>query len=161
MDAVAEMGYSLRPTTVVLGWHSRGEPLRGGDTFLAVPARALEKLVGEGPPAFDTRLFDVEILSRVGAIGGSPVAEGFHNFGLAGVIGVMALLGLLVAIVSRNPRTPTDDAFVGAVLVILLTQVRNAFAPVPVQLLLVVALFAGVRLLTADRTGSSHPGAVA
>lgn len=157
MDAVAEMGYSLRPTVVVLGWHSRGEPLRGGNTFLAVPARVLEKVLGQGTPEFDTRLFNVEVLSRVGPIGGSPVAEGYHNFGPAGVIGLMVLLGLLVAVLTRNDRTPTHDAFFGAIFVILLIQVRNAFAPVPVQILLVVALFAGVRLLAREQAGSMHP----
>lgn len=155
MDAVAEMGYSLRPTVVVLEWHSQGEPLRGGDTFLAVPARTLQRLLGESPPAFDTRLFNVEILSRAGPIGGSPVAEGYHNFGLAGVIGVMALLGLLVAALTRKHPTPTSDAFFGAIFVILLTDVRNSFAPVPLQVLLVVGLL-GVAHLMARTTHSGR-----
>ncbi len=160
MDAVAEMGYSLRPTVVVLAWHAQGDPLRGGDTFLAAPARTLERLLGESPPVFDTRLFNVEILSRVGPIGGSPVAEGYHNFGLAGVVGVMALLGLLIATLTRRDRTPMSDAFFGAILVILLTQIRNSFAPVPAQILLVVALLAVVRLLAATPTESARPGSV-
>jgi hypothetical protein len=147
LDAVAEMGYSLRPTVVVLGWHERGEPLRGGDTFLAVPARALEELLGGSPPTFDDRLFNVEIMARSGPIGGSPVAEAYHNFGTAGVIAVMALLGLLVTLLARISRTPRNDAFLGALLVILLIQVRNSFAPVPLQIVLVVGLFSVARLL--------------
>lgn len=148
LDAVAEMGYSLRPTVVVLGWHGRGEPLRGGDTFFAVPMRAAERLLGGSPPKFDDRIFNSEILARVGPIGGSPVAEAYHNFGMAGVVAVMALLGILVARLTRMDRTPLNDALLGALFVILLIQVRNSFAPVPLQVALVVSLLAGARLLS-------------
>lgn len=137
LDAVAEMGFSLRPVVVVLGWD---EPLRAGITFVAVPVRFLESFLGRhgGPPAYDDRLFNVEIANRVGQIGGSPVAEAFHNFGTLGVVLFMAVLGVLLVRLER-----WSDAVVGVVLLPLLIQVRNSFAPVPVQIgvgLLLVAL---------------------
>ena len=137
LDAIAEMGFSLRPVVVVLGWD---EPLRGGVTFVAVPVRLLESFLGRhgGPPAYDDRLFNVEIANRVGQIGGSPVAEAFYNFGTLGVVLFMAVLGAVLVRLERRP-----DAVLGVVLLPLLIQVRNSFAPVPVQIgvgLLLVAL---------------------
>lgn len=128
LDAVAEMGFSLRPVVVVLGWD---EPQRAGATFVAVPVRFLESFLGwhGGPPAYDDRLFNVEIANRVGHIGGSPVAEAYHNFGTLGVVLFMAALGALLA--RLEWRT---DAVLGVVLLPLLIQVRNSFAPVPVQI---------------------------
>jgi O-antigen polysaccharide polymerase Wzy len=138
LDALAEMGYSLRPTTTVLGWHSAGEPFREGVTLIAVPLRFLERLTGwhGGPPAFDDRLFNAEISDRVGPIGGSPIAEGYHNFGVLGVVLLMAVIGFVLGRLERLPCTAWGTAVVGAVLLPMLVQVRNSFAPVPVQLAL-------------------------
>jgi O-antigen polysaccharide polymerase Wzy len=132
LDAVAEMGHSLRPVVVVLSWHANGEPYRGGITLVAVFIRLIERLTGwhGGPPAFDNRLFNEEILIRVGAIGGSPVAEGYHNFGLAGVIGVMSVTAVAIGLIERAPSTLYVDATLGVVLVPLFTQIRNSSAPV-------------------------------
>ncbi|WP_162185707.1 O-antigen polysaccharide polymerase Wzy [Lentzea aerocolonigenes] len=137
LDAIAEMGFSLRPVVVVLGWD---EPVRAGATFVAVPVRFLESFLGwhGGSPTYDDRLFNVEIANRAGQIGGSPVAEAFHNFGTLGVVLFMAALGVLLARLEKR-----SDAVIGVVLLPLMIQVRNSFAPVPVQIgigLLLVAL---------------------
>lgn len=136
LDAIAEMGYSLRPTVVVYGWHDSGEPFLHGMSLIAVPVRVLEGLTGwhGGPPANDTRLFNVEISDRVGPIGGSPVAEGYHNAGLIGVLVLMAAIGLVLGWLERCPRTVLGDGLAGVVLLPLLIQIRNSFAPTPVQL---------------------------
>ncbi|TWP52410.1 O-antigen polysaccharide polymerase Wzy [Lentzea tibetensis] len=143
LDAVAELGFSLRPTVVVLGWD---EPGRGGATLVAVPLRVVESLTGwhGGPPAHDTRLFNVEIADRVGQIGGSPVAEAYHNFG---IVGVALFLGVAGAVLGRLERC--SGVVLGVVLLPVLIQVRNSFAPVPAQiafgLLLVGIARAGAR----------------
>lgn len=147
LDAVAEMGYSLRPTVVVLDWQARGEPLRYGETLLIVPIRAMEKLLGGGAPAFDMRIFNTELLARVGPIGASPVAEAQHNFGTAGVVAGLALLGVLIGLLSGTVRTPWTDALLGALLVVLLINVRNSFAPVPLQVVLIVGMLGTARIL--------------
>jgi glycosyltransferase involved in cell wall biosynthesis len=127
LDAIAEMGSSLRPTVVVLGWHAKGEPFRMGATFIAVPLRVIERWTGwhGGPPANDERLFQNELLLRAGPIGGSPVAEGYHNFGTLGVIALLALIGGVVGGLDARPSAPLADALTGVVLIPLLTQVRN------------------------------------
>ena len=155
LDAAAELGSSLRPTVVVLGWHDRGEPFRHGATLLVVPIRAVEKLLGHPPPAFDDRLFNAEILARVGPIGASPVAEAYHNFGTAGVVGFMAFLGVLMGLLTRIDRTPANDALLGALLVVFLIQVRNSFAPVPLQIVLIVGLLGLARVVA--RAGDEKP----
>jgi len=158
LDAIAEMGYSLRPTVVVLDWHSSGEPYRHGATLVAVPVRFLEAMTGwhGGPPAFDDRLFNVEILHRIGPIGGSPVAEAYHNAGVAGVVLFMAAVGLVLGRLERRPANPFSNAMVGIVLLPPLIQVRNSFAPVPAQLAIGLLLLCLVHVMRqrADRHGS-------
>jgi hypothetical protein len=155
LDAVAEMGHSLRPTVAVLGWHGLGEPFRGGITFVSVFVRAIEQLTGwhGGSPLVDDRIFNQEILVRVGPIGGSPVAESYHNLGVAGVIGVMALFGLVIGLLERRPRGVLADATLGIVLLPLLTEVRNSAAPLLTHLALGFMLLLAVRLVARWRTG--------
>ena len=159
LDAMAEMGFSLRPATVVLGWHSSGEPFRGGETLVAVPLRLIESLTGRhgALPTYDDRLFNVEIMERVGPIGGSPIAEGYHNFGMLGVVLFMAAVGFVLALVERAPRTPRSDARIGIVLLPLLSQIRNSFAPVPVQLLFGFLLLGLVYLLVSYHEKQNQP----
>jgi O-antigen polysaccharide polymerase Wzy-like protein len=147
LDAVAEMGYSLRPTTVVLDWHAFGDPFQHGITLIAVPLRLIERLVGgpDGPPVPDYRLFNVEIMDRVGPVGGSPVAEGYHNAGLLGVLLLLGAIGLAIGWLERRPGTLSGHAVVGVLLLPLLIQIRNSFAPVPAQLAVGVALLLVVR----------------
>jgi oligosaccharide repeat unit polymerase len=136
LDALAEMGYSLRPAAAVLDWHDAAEPFRHGVTLISVPLRFVENLTGRngGAPVYDDRLFNLEIAHRVGNIGGSPIAEGYHNFGTAGVVLVMAAIGLILGLLERLPRTSRGNAILGVLLLPLLVQVRNSFAAVPVQI---------------------------
>lgn len=142
LDALAEMGYSLRPAVATLDWHTAAEPFRHGMTLISVPLRFVENLAGRsgGAPEYDDRLFNLEIAHRVGNIGGSPIAEGYHNFGLAGVVLLMAAIGLVVGLLEKLPRTPRGNATLGVILLPLLVQVRNSFAAVPVQIALGVLL---------------------
>nr|WP_228047627.1 O-antigen polysaccharide polymerase Wzy [Saccharopolyspora sp. HNM0983] len=155
LDAVAEMGFSLRPTTMVLGWHAAGEPFRGGITFIGVPVRALEKLFGAPPDAesYDDRLFNVEIMERVGPIGGSPVAEGYHNFGVLGPVLVLMVIALLVTVAERGAGRVFADARLGVVLVPLLENVRNSAASVAVHIGIGVLLLAAVHAWVGLRGG--------
>jgi hypothetical protein len=146
MDAIAEMGYSLRPTVEVLGWTSHGEGYRHGATLTAVPVRLIEKLTGwhGGPPVQDDRLFNVEIAHRVGPIGGSPVGEGYYNFGILGVLLMMGAIGLFVGWLNQRPLRMLDARV--ALLVPMMGNVRNSFAQVPAQLVVIAALLVVVRV---------------
>jgi hypothetical protein len=146
MDAIAEMGYSLRPTVEVLGWTSHGEGFRNGATLTAVPVRLIEKLTGwhGGPPIQDDRLFNVEIAHRVGPIGGSPVGEGYYNFGTLGVVLMLGAIGLFVGWLNQRPLRMLDARV--ALLVPLLGNVRNSFAQVPAHLVVIATLLVVVRV---------------
>jgi hypothetical protein len=154
MDAIAEMGYSLRPTVEVLGWTGHGEGYRHGATLTAVPVRVIEKLTGwhGGPPVQDDRLFNVEIMHRVGPIGGSPVGEGYYNFGLLGVLLMMGGIGLLVGWLNQRPLRMLDARV--ALLVPMMGNVRNSFAQVPAQLLTIAVLLVVVRVWS--KRGHAH-----
>jgi O-antigen polysaccharide polymerase Wzy-like protein len=145
LDAVAEMGHSLLPTIVVLDWHSNGEPFRAGITFVAVPVRLIERLTGwhGGPPVVDDRLFNQEIMLRVGAIGGSPVAEGYHNLGTAGVIIVMSIIALVLGLLARRASGPFADSVLAVTMIPLVTGIRNSTAPTLTQVFIGL-VFVGV-----------------
>ena len=151
MDAIGEMGFSLYPTVVVERWHQQGDSFRHGSTLFAIPLRFTERLVGPPPPDDDRRLFNVEVLDRVGPIGGSPIAEGFHNFGVPGVVGLMAAIGAAIAWADRRRSSAAADALLGIVMLPLVVQVRNFFGVVPAQVFIGLVLL-GIALLIPRRT---------
>ncbi|WP_424936880.1 MULTISPECIES: O-antigen polysaccharide polymerase Wzy [Bacteria] len=138
LDGAAEMGYSLYPVVQVERWMSSGVEPMNGVTFVAPVVRFVERLFGlPSPPGDqDLRLFNVEIFTRVGPIGGSPIAEGYRNLGLLGVILVMLILGWVMSRVDRLPATAAGAAIAAAVVLPLLTAVRNSFAPILPQLMI-------------------------
>lgn len=135
LQGVAEMGYSLYPVVVVQGWMAVGTPPMGGVTLIAPLVRLGEAVFGGGAPpgASDFRLFNSEIANNVGAIGGSPIAEGIRNGGIGFAIVFLALIGYLLARLDRFPVRPLGSATVGIFLLPLLIDVRNSFAPVLFQ----------------------------
>lgn len=145
LDAIAEMGYSLRPSVVVAGWHVAGQPFQEGWTVAASPVRFVSGVFGLPdvvPPG--ARLFTVEIADRAGSIGGSPVAEAFHNAGMVGVLGVMTAFGLLLGQLERRSGRLVDDVLLAAVLIPLLVQIRNGLLPLLVQVAIGLVLVAAV-----------------
>lgn len=140
-DALAELGGSLRPVTVVVLWHRAGEDLIQGASYWAPVERALFRLIPDlnvqHISAYeDDRLLNVLIQSRVGFIGFSPIAEAYYNFGNIGVLIVMMLTGLVLGYLDRMATTRLNQAVIGVVLVPLLIQIRNAFVQVPTQIIL-------------------------
>lgn len=142
LDAVSEMGYSLYPSVVVQQWHQSGEPYAHGVTFAAVPLRLLERLTGHPPPDPDFRLFNVEVHNRIGEIGGSPIAEGFHNGGLVGVILLMAALGLVIGASESMRRGQFQTAVLAVVFLPIFLTTRNAMSVVLPQMAVGAVLLA-------------------
>lgn len=142
-DGLMELGSSLRPVTEVLTWQRAGESLAYGATYWAPIERALAKVVPglERPRAEDDeRLMNVVVMERAGPIGFSPIAEAAHNFDLMGVVLVFVFLGGILAHVDSWKAKPAALCLLGAILVPLLNNVRNAFTPVPAQLVVGVSL---------------------
>lgn len=151
LDGAAEMGYSLYPVVQVDRWMSGGTEPMNGVTFVAPIVRLAERLLGiPSPPGDqDLRLFNIEIFTRVGPIGGSPIAEGYRNFGAFGVVLVLFLLGYLLTRIDLLPGNPAGAALAAVVVLPIVTAVRNSFAPVLPQiaigLVLVILAFVGRR----------------
>ena len=134
LSAVEEMGHSIRPLTVSVGWHEGGRrPYLWGATYVAPIDRQARTALGL--PLRDTsddfRLMNVEVAARIGAIGGSTIAEAHHNGGVGGVMVVMTLIGGLVGRLFAERRSAVRIALSGVVAVLLLMHVRNSFAPIP------------------------------
>jgi hypothetical protein len=143
-----ELGSSLRPVVAVITWAEAGEEYAMGATYWAPFERAITRFVpiAPRPPAEeDERLMNTLVKQRrLGPIGFSPVAESYRNFGPWGVVGVMMVLGFILGRIGQWPRTGMWPAATGLVLIPLLNHVRNAFVPVPAQLVAGAVLVMGV-----------------
>ncbi|MHC6222070.1 O-antigen polymerase [Arthrobacter sp. MMS24-S77] len=138
IDGMAEMGYTLYPVVVVQEWLGRGIGYQHGQTLVAPLLRQFESLFlgGTIPATSDSRLFNVEVLQLVGPIGGSPVAEAMRNGGPVFLVVMMTLMGFIISLLDGMPSRPLGGALTVVILLPLMIQVRNSFAPVPVQMLI-------------------------
>jgi hypothetical protein len=146
-DALLEMGESLRPVEQVVRWHAEGEPYQGGSSYWAPFERAAARLL----PGFDVaaaetdlRLMNVLVLDRIGAIGFSPVAEAYRNFGPIGVVLALGLLGMGLAAIDTISDRQVAVLAIATLYPPLLINVRNSFVSVPAQCAAGVLLVAAV-----------------
>jgi hypothetical protein len=152
--ALAELGGTIRPVAVVISWADAGEKPLYGATYWAPLDRALYHVI----PGWtrveaddDERLLNVVIARRVSTIGLSPIAEAYRNFGDPGVLGFMLLLGVLLGRMDATVDSTRQRLKNGIVLFPLLIFVRNAFTPVPAQIIGGFALYALALLLAGRR----------
>ncbi|WP_226532015.1 O-antigen polysaccharide polymerase Wzy [Microbacterium paraoxydans] len=158
LAALSELGQTMRVVATVVNWHEfGGEPFRGGDTYTVAVSRLAEQLfLSERPSAAtDFRLFNVEISTRAGNIGGSMIGEAYHNLDVGGVALVLALAGLLFASFSLGRRSPLELALYVVIAVPLYNHIRNSFVPVipsiAVGVILVLVIYA-TRRMTVSRS---------
>lgn len=134
LSGLAELGSSLRPVAEVIGWNQRGDEFLHGSSYIAPFDRALCSILSPSQcisAGDDLRLMNVVVQQRIGPIGFSPVAEAYRNFGSAGVVILLFGIGLLVGWMDKWPATAFRGALLGAVLLELLINVRNAFTATP------------------------------
>lgn len=135
LEGMMELGTSIRPVYEVVRWRDAGDEFILGASYWATIDRPLRRVVPwmeRIPAEQDERIMNVLVeLRHAGAIGFSPVAEAFRNFGAAGVIAIMGLTGFLVGRLDALPRQGAWPALVGVIMVPLLIQVRNSFVHVP------------------------------
>ena len=139
IDALTEMGGSLRPVSEVVAWHEAGDELIYGASYWAPFQRMLYRIVPDLSVSRlgaqdDDRIMNVLVQRRVGPIGFSPVAEAYYNFGSGGVAIVMLLTGLLLGWMDTWSSTRIRQAAIGLILVPLFIQIRNDFVAVPFQI---------------------------
>jgi hypothetical protein len=142
-EGLAEMGASLHPVEKVVRWHAEGEPFEKGRSYWAPIERAAARLLpGITVVAADDdlRITNVLVTDRVGAIGFSPVAEAFRNFGPLGVAVVLGLLGALMAGIDTIRDRRTAVLTLAILYVPLLVNIRNSFVPVPAHCAAGIAL---------------------
>jgi len=167
-DGLAEMGYSLRPTVVVLQWQEEGQqPLDGGSfesPFIRLAHSTLPVLGPNTPALTDPDILNSVVAQRVGPIGFSQTAEAYDNWGTAGVIGFLLAIGLALSWIDRSPLKASSLLIRNSVFVPLLLEVRNTFTPVPAQVMLglvasfVVLAYARHRLARSSRVlGPQQP----
>lgn len=158
LEALAEMGSSLRVVSQVIIWHEhQGEDYQMGDTYTVAPVRLLEGLfspTGTIPAGSDFRLMNSEIMSRSGAIGGSVIAEPFHNFGIVGVVLIAVCLGVLFGYFSQRSFTVAVAVTYVCVAVPLFNHIRNSFVPV-LPFILISGLVVGCVYLFVQKTPKS------
>jgi hypothetical protein len=151
-EALAEMGGSLNPVEKVVRWHAEGEPFDAGRSYWAPIERAAARLLpGLNVSAADNdmRITSVLVTDRVGAIGFSPVAEAYRNFGAAGVVIVLGLFGAAMAAIDSIRERRLAALALAIVYVPMLMNIRNTFIFVPAHL-------AGGMALVAALAASRH-----
>ena len=151
VDGIAELGASIRPIGAVLEWRDElGERPGPGSTLYGQLDRLVEgRLLGRPQPSqfSDERLFNVLMMNREGPIGGSPIAEAYYDFGASGVVVFLMATGLVLAWMDHGRRGRGSETACVVLLVPLVVEVRNAFAAVPFQVLLGLAVLGLIRLL--------------
>lgn len=146
-EALAEMGGSLNPVEKVVRWHAEGEAFTAGGSYWAPIERAAARLLpGLAVSAADDdmRITSVLVTDRVGAIGFSPVAEAYRNFGTAGVVIVLALFGAAMAAIDSARKVRLAVMTLAIVYVPMLMNIRNTFIFVPAHVGGGVALVAAL-----------------
>lgn len=157
LSALAELGSTLRVVATTIIWHNvNGEQFRFGETYTASIVRMVESVVdpvNRPDGSTDFRLMNSEIAARAGGIGGSVVAEAFHNFAMPGTVIVFLLLGLLFGYFSNMNLTATRIALYVCAAVPLLNHVRNSFVPVIPAVLFGLIVLLAARVLGDIVTG--------
>lgn len=153
-DAFVEMGGSLHPVEKVVRWRTEGEAFELGGSYWAPIERAAARVLPGLRAAAaedDMRIMNVLVTDRVGAIGFSPVAEAYRNFGPPGVLLVLWIIGALLARLDGIADRRLAVLAIATLYVPLLVNVRNSFVAVPLQcalgVLFVLALWATRHIL--------------
>lgn len=138
LNAIAEMGSSLRTVQEVITWRTEGyERLYGASYWAPFERQIALFLPIDRPPAKkDPRLLNVVVQEKAGPIGFSPIAEAYTNFGEKGIILVAVILGLLFAKLDSISSTIRHDVYIGVAIIPLFVMIRNSFTFIPVQIIL-------------------------
>ena len=133
LDAIAELGGSIRPVYEVLKWREEGDDFIWGSSYWAPVERMFLRIfpVKARPAAEDDdRLMNILIVKRAGSYGFSPVAEGYRNFGIPGVVVFMFIVGLIVRVIDLRGINWRYSAYGILIYLVLMMNIRNAFTPV-------------------------------
>ena len=159
LNAVAEMGSSLRAVQEVIKWRKSGDELLLGASYWAPFERQLALFIPglhRMSALDDPRLLNVVVQERAGPIGFSPIAEAYYNFGEKGVLLVFFVIGMIMAHFDNQPVRLKYDLLLGVSLVPLFIMIRNSFTHVPVQIVIGMVIALAV-LYVANSGIKNHP----
>ena len=129
------MGGSLETVNLAIGWIEGGDQLQWGAGYWL----PIERGIGIVVPGVrkdlstDPRAMSEMLLSRIGGLGGSAVAESFYNFGVSGGA-VFVIFGYLLGYVELRAHSPSALALGGVILYSLTLEIRNWFISVPAMI---------------------------
>ena len=148
IGALVEMGGSLETTSMALDWIDNGDSyLLGGSYWLPFERGLGLVLPLRSNLETDPRAMNMVMVSRIGGLGGSAVAESYYNFSVFGTVFFVAL-GMLLAQIDRSTGSVSTSAL-GVVLYAFLFQARNWFISVPLFVILGLAPLAACLCLEA------------
>lgn len=134
-----EMGGSLQTVVITEEWIANGlDNFRYGETIYAPFERIVDRitLVPADASPKDFRMMNVAMTDRNGPYGFSPIAEGFINMGAMGVVILMMMLSFFLNFFDTRPVSILADSYLGGIIFILFTFIRNSFTHIPGQSLL-------------------------
>ncbi len=142
LNAVAEMGSSLRTVQEVVRWRNDGFKLLYGTSYWAPFERQLALFlpIPRPPAKKDKRLLNIVVQEKAGPIGFSPVAEAYLNFGEKGIIFIAFILGISLAKFDAIPSSVRSDTLIGVALIPLFIMIRNSFTFIPVQTIMGIVI---------------------
>lgn len=152
LGGLSELGYSLQVVSATVEWHDTlDESYDWGATYWAPIEDAANRYVlfrEVTPESQNDAHMSTQVSARVGGVGGSIVAEAYHNFTVVGAIACLFIWGGLLGWLNRRARGG-GAWMVGAGVAgyVFLLLVRNTFVAVPTVLVLTcVATAAAVGL---------------
>jgi hypothetical protein len=137
ISGMTELGGSLCPVIATADYMGSNPYLYGASyvyPFYRQGARALGR--DPGSPDTDVRFIARYITRIYGAVGYSTVAEAYANGGLIAVALFAAAWGLALGLLMRNAGTPYGAALLAAVLIPMMSNIRNSFIYVPAWIFL-------------------------
>lgn len=151
LSALAELGSSIRVVAVVVNWHHfSNEQFSMGKTYGVSILRLFESFsirASQIPAGEDYRLMNVEIADRAGNIGGSIVAEAYHNFAIVGVVIVLTVFGAMFGVFSMRRHTFESIAIYAVIANTVFNHIRNSFVPVIPMSMFGLLLVLGILIL--------------
>lgn len=163
LSGMTEMGGSLRPVATTVHYidvaHNQ---LLLGQTYVYPLWRQVQRVLGipRSDPMTDPRFIANHIsLLYSAAMGYSVVAEGYANLGTIGVLLFALVWGASLGVLERYADKPYGLAFLGAVLLPMMINIRNSFIFVPAWVFLggAVILFARFILRGLKEEQSNRP----
>lgn len=136
---LAELGSSVKVVGMVVTWHTTlGEPFAGGATYLNPLMRGINTLTGVPnlPSDADPNSLIGVVAARHGQIGGSIIAEAYHNYAWVGTVIILAIWGMLITYAYQRGLQGKNLGPLILVITLYLLQVRGFFGPIPAMLII-------------------------